>query len=370
MGNANWLVEPLAEDGPGNAYAMRLQKEPAVIVILERDSGGTWGRTAMRRSICILACVLAFATAIQTPMAAQDWPQRPVRIILAFSPGGTTDFVARIVGQGMQERLGQPVVIDNRPGAAGTLGNEVVARADKDGYTLGIMTAGQIIAAVMNKSLRYDTLTAFDPVSLVADGGLIMVTRPEFPARDMRELIAMAKANPGKLSFGNTSFGATPHLAAELLCQMADIKVLQVPFRGSPAAITALLGSQVDVAFDTITPVLGQVQSGELKALAVTGKDRFPALPHIPPAVESGMLPDYDVTSWYGFFAPRGTPSAVIAKLNTVINDVIADNVVKERLTKAGVVVRGSTPEAFGRHMGAELLRWNKVREAAGIPQQ
>ena len=324
----------------------------------------------MSQWMCTLACVLAFTMVIQPLAAAQDWPQRPLRIIVAFSPGGTTDFVSRIIGQGLQERLGQPVVIDNRPGAAGTLGNDAVARADKDGHTLGIMTAGQIIAAVMNKSLRYDTLTAFDPVSLVADGGLIIVTRPEFSAHDMRELIAMAKANPGKLSFGNTSFGATPHLAAELLCQIADIKVLQVPFRGSPAAITGLLGRQVDVAFDTITPVLGQVQSGELKALAVTGKDRFPALPHIPSAIESGMLPGYDVTSWYGLFAPRGTPSAVIARLNTVINEVIADEVVKERLTKAGVVVRGSTPETFGRHMSAELLRWNKVREAAGILQQ
>jgi tripartite-type tricarboxylate transporter receptor subunit TctC len=324
----------------------------------------------MSPPMCTLACVLAFATAIQTPAAAQDWPQRPVRIILAFSPGGATDFVARIVGQGMQERLGQPVVIDNRPGAAGTLGNEVVARADKDGYTLGIMTAGQIIAAVMNKSLRYDTLTAFDPVSLVADGGLIIVTRPEFPAQDVRELIAAAKANPGKLIVANTGFGATPHLAAELLGQIADIRVVQVPFRGSPAAIGALLGKQVDVVFDTISPVLGQVQSGELKALAVTSKERFPVLPDVPAAIESGLLPDYDVTSWYGFFAPRGTPSAVIARLNTVINEVVADPAVKERLTKAGVAVRGSTPEAFGSHMSDELRRWNKVREAAGIPQQ
>jgi tripartite-type tricarboxylate transporter receptor subunit TctC len=307
---------------------------------------------------------------MQTPAAAQEWPQRPVRIILAFSPGGTTDLVARIVGQGMQERLGQPVVIDNRPGAAGTLGNEVVARADKDGYTLGIMTAGQIIAAVLNKSLRYDTLTAFDPVSLVADGGLIIVARPDSPARDMRELIAAAKANPGKLTFANTGFGATPHLAAVLLGQIADIKVVQVPFRGSPSSIGALLGKQVDVVFDTISPVLGQVQSGELKALAVTSKERFPVLPDVPAAIESGLLPDYDVASWYGFFAPRGTPTAVIARLNTVINEVVADRAVRERLTKAGVVVRGSTPEAFGSYMSTELRRWNTVREAAGIPQQ
>jgi len=318
----------------------------------------------------IRAALAVGLLALAASAAAQEWPTRAIRIIVAFGPGGGTDIVARIIGQSLQEKLGQPVVIENRPGAAGTLGNEVVARADKDGYTLGIMTAGQIIAAVLNKSLRYDTLTAFDPVSLVADGGLIIVARPDSPFRDMRELIAAAKANPGKLTFANTGFGATPHLAAVLLGQIADIKVVQVPFRGSPAAIGALLGKQVDVVFDTISPVLGQVQSGELKALAVTSKERFPVLPDVPAAIESGLVPDYDVTSWYGFFAPRGTPSAVIARLNTVINEVVADAAVRERLTKAGVVVRGSTPEAFGSHMSAELQRWNKVREAAGIPQQ
>ncbi|HEY7662492.1 MAG TPA: tripartite tricarboxylate transporter substrate binding protein [Xanthobacteraceae bacterium] len=302
--------------------------------------------------------------------AAQDWPQRPIRLIVPFGPGGGADIIGRIIGQALQERLGQPVVIDNRPGAAGTLGNEAVARADKDGYTLGIMTAGQIIAAVMNKSLRYDALGSFDPVGQIATAGLIIVTRPDFPANDVKDLIAAAKANPGKIAFASPGFGATQHLTGELFRQTARIDILHVPFRTSPEAISAVLGKQVDVLFDTVSAVLGQVQAGQLKALAVTGKDRFPAVPEVPAAIESGLLPGYDVTTWYGLFGPRGIPGAVIAKLNATLNDSLADAAVQQRLTKAGVVVHGSTPEAFGKHMAEEYARWNAVRVAAGIPQQ
>jgi tripartite-type tricarboxylate transporter receptor subunit TctC len=302
--------------------------------------------------------------------AAQDWPQRPVRLIVPFGPGGGADIIGRIVAQSLQEKLGQPVVIENRPGAGGTLGNEAVARADKDGYTLGIMTAGQIIAAVMSKSLRYDTLTAFDPVSQVATAGLIIVTRPDFPADDVKQLIAAAKANPGKISFASPGFGATQHFTGELFRQTAGVNILHVPFRTSPEAISAVLGKQVDVLFDTVSAVLGQVQSGQLKALAVTGKDRFPAVPDVPAAIESGVLPGYDVTTWYGVFAPRGVPPEIIAKLNKVINESLKEEAVQKRLTTAGVVVRGSTAEAFGEHMAREFKRWNAVREAAGIPQQ
>ena len=317
----------------------------------------------------MLAVAVACGLALAAPAQAQDWPQKPIRVIIAFGPGGGTDIVGRIIGQSLQEKLGQPVVIENRPGAAGTLGNEAVARAERDGYTLGIMTAGQIIAAVMNKSLRYDTLTAFDPVAQVATAGLLIVTRPDFPAAGVRDLVEAARANPGKLSFASPGFGATQHFTSELFRQTADIKVLQVPFRTSPEAIAALLGRQVDVLFDTVSAVLGQVQSGQLKALAVTGRDRFPAVPDVPAAIESGVLPGFDVTTWYGFFAPRGTPPAVIARLNKTINEIIAEETVRERLTRAGVVVKGSTPEEFGRHLEAEFGRWSKVREDAGIPQ-
>jgi tripartite-type tricarboxylate transporter receptor subunit TctC len=314
------------------------------------------------------ACALAFGLA--TTAAAQEWPQKPIRIIVAFGPGGGSDIVSRIIGQALQEKLGQPVVIENRPGAGGTLGNEVVARAEKDGYSIGIMTAGQIIAAMMSKSPRYDTLAAFDPIGQVATAGLIMSTRPDFPANNVKELVAAAKADPGKLVFGSPGFGATQHMAAELFKQVAGIDMLHVPFRTSPETMSAVLGKQVDVIFDTVSAVLGQVQSGQLKALAVTGKDRFPAVPDVPAAIESGVLPGYDVTTWYGFFGPRGMPAAVVAKLNRTFNAIIAEDTVRKRLTTAGVVVKGSTPEAFGSFMADEYARWNKVREAAGIERQ
>src|SRR5436853_1012399 len=323
----------------------------------------------MNKAFLAVVAIGALAAGFAAPASAAEWPQRPIRIIVAFGPGGGADIVGRIIAQSMQEKLGQPVVIENRPGAAGTLGNEAVARAEKDGYTLGIMTAGQIIAAVMSKSLRYDTLTAFDPISLVATAGLIIVTRPDFPANNVKELIAAAKANPGKITFASPGFGATQHFAGELLKQIAGVDMLHVPFRTSPEATAALLGRQVDVLCETVSAVQGQIASGQLKALAVTGKDRFPAVPDVPAAIESGVLPGYDVTTWYGVFAPRDTPAAIIAKLNTTINESLKEEAVQKRLTTAGVVVRGSTAEAFGEHMAREFKRWNAVREAAGIPQ-
>jgi len=319
----------------------------------------------------VAACLLAAAAPASAQESVQkDWPQKNIHMVVPFGPGGGADIIGRIVAQAMQERLGQPVVIDNRPGAGGTIGNDAVARAEKDGYTLGVMTAGQIIAAVMSKSLRYDTLTAFDPVAQVATAGLMIVTRPDFPVNNVKELIAAAKASPGKLSFASPGFGATQHFTGELFRQTAGINILHVPFRTSPEAIAALLGKQVDVLFDTVSALLGQVQSGQLKALAVTGKDRFPAVPDVPAAIESGLLPGYDVTTWYGIFGPRDIPPAIIARLNKTINESLADDAVRERLTKAGVVVKGSTPEAFGKHLADEYARWNKVRIAAGIEQQ
>jgi len=315
-----------------------------------------------------LMCVLAAAAVI--PAVAQDYPNKPIKLIVSFGPGGGADIVGRILGQAMSEKLGQPVVIENRPGAAGTIGNEAVARAEKDGYTLGIMTAGQIIAAVMNKSLRYDTATAFDSIGQVATASLIIVTRPDFPASNAKELVALAKASPGKLTVASPGFGATQHMAAELFKQTAGIEMLAVQYRTSPEAITAVLSGQVDVMFDTVLAVLGQVQTGQLKAIAVTGKDRFPIVPDVPAAVESGVVPGYDVTTWYGFFGPRGMPADVVAKLNKVLNESLKEEAVRQRLIKAGVAVQGSTPEAFGKFMADELARWDKVRTAAGIERQ
>ncbi len=313
------------------------------------------------------ACVALFVVA--QPAAAQEWPQKPIRIIVAFGPGGGTDIIGRIIGQAMQERLGQPVTIENRPGAAGTIGNEVVARADKDGYTLGIMVAGQIVAAVMKKSLRYDPTGDFDPVAMMAAQSLVIATRPDFPASSVGDLIKAARAEPGKLSYASAGFGAVQHMTAELFTQGSGTKMLHVPFRTSPDAIGAVLGRQVDVIFDTTAAVLGQVQSSELKAIAVTGKARLASMPNVPTVLESGRIPGYEVATWYGVFGPRGTPQPVIARLNRTIIDAIKTPAVAERLTKAGFEVEGSTPEAFGKFMASELDRWNKVRVAAGIEQ-
>jgi tripartite-type tricarboxylate transporter receptor subunit TctC len=232
------------------------------------------------------------------------------------------------------------------------------------------MTAGQIIAATMNKSLRYDTATAFEPISQVGTASLMLVARADFPAGNVADLIAAAKANPGKINVASPGFGATQHMSGELFKQMAGVDMVSVQFRTTPEAVTAVLGKQVDVLFDTVLAVIGQVQSGQLKAIAVTSKDRFPIVPNVPAIAESGAMAGYDVSTWYGFFGPRGIPPQIVAKLNKALNEALKDEAVREKLTKAGVSVRGSTPEEFGTFMLDELARWNKVREAAGIAQQ
>jgi tripartite-type tricarboxylate transporter receptor subunit TctC len=310
------------------------------------------------------------AAGLAGPAPAQDYPTQTIRMIVSFGAGGGSDIIGRIIAQRMQEKLGQTVVVENRPGAGGMIGNEAVANSAKDGYTLGVMTAGQIIAPVMTKTPRYDTLKAFDSVGQIATAGLLIVTRPDYPASTIKELVAAAKASPGKIVFASPGYGATQHLAAELFKQVAGVDMLHVPFRTSPEALSALLAKNVDVLFDTVTALLGQVEGGQVKALAVTGKDRFPAVPKVSAAIESGVVPGYDVTTWYGLFGPKGMPKPVIAKLNKTLNEILEESVVRERLTKAGVVVKSSTPEAFDAFMADEFAKWAKVRVAAGLEQR
>jgi tripartite-type tricarboxylate transporter receptor subunit TctC len=318
----------------------------------------------------MMTAACALAAGIAPPALAQDYPTQTIKIIISFGAGGGSDIVGRIIAQRMQEKLGHPVVIENRPGAGGMIGNEAIANSPKDGYTLGIMTAGQIAAPVMTKAPRYDTLKAFDSVGQIATAGLVIVTRPDYPAKTIKDLIASAKAKPGKVVFASPGYGATQHMAAELFKQVAGVDMLHVPFRTSPEAMSALLGQQVDVLFDTVSALLGPVQSGQIKALAVTGKDRFPALPDVPTAMEAGGLSNYDVTTWYGLFGPHGMPKPVIAKLNKTLNEILQEPVVRDRLTKAGVLVQGSTPEAFDKFMADEYTRWDKVRIAAKLEQK
>jgi tripartite-type tricarboxylate transporter receptor subunit TctC len=320
----------------------------------------------MKKLLVVLAAVLILIARFTNPASAQEWPQRTIRIVVSFGPGGGADIIGRILADSMQSKLGQPVIVENKPGAGGILGNDVVAKATPDGYT----TAGQIIAAVTKKDMPYDTNSAFEPIGQVATASLMIVTRPDFPANNVKELVAAAKADPGKIIFASPGFAATQHFAGEMFKQIAGVNLLHVPYKTSPEAINAVLGKHADVMIDTVSALIGQVQSGQLKALAVTGKDRFPAVPNVPAAIESGVLPGYDVTTWYGVFAPRGTPPAVVAKLNKTLNESLSDEAVKKRMAAVGVVVKGSTPDEFGQFLASEYKRWNAVREAALIPQQ
>jgi tripartite-type tricarboxylate transporter receptor subunit TctC len=309
--------------------------------------------------------VLIFAASAR----AQDYPQQPIHIIVSFGPGGGADLITRILAEAMQRRLGETVVVENRPGAGGIIGNEVVAKANPDGYTLGMMTAGQIIAAVTRKHMPYDTL-ALTPVAQVATASLLMLTRPDFPAGSVKDVIALAKAEPGKYILAAPGFAATQQFAGELFKQIAGIDMLDVAFGTTPEAINALLGHHADVLFETIGASLGQVRAGTLKAIAVTGKDRFPTVPDIPAAVESGLVPGFDVTTWYGIFGPPGLPVPVVARLNQALLDSIADDKVRDRMVTAGVVVKGSTAADLGAFIASEYKRWNDVREKAGIAEQ
>src|SRR5262249_55185989 len=313
----------------------------------------------MKKLTGLALTALMLAGGLASSSYAQEWPQKPIRIIVSFGPGGGADIIGRILADSMQVKLGKPVVVENKPGAGGIIGNEAVANADPDGYTLGIMTAGQIIAAVTSTHMRYATLTAFAPVGQIATASLLIVTRPDFPANNVKELVAAAKADPGKIVFASPGFAATQHFAGEMFKQTAKVNLLHVPFKTSPEAINATLGKHADVLFDTVSALIGHVQSGQLKALAVTGKDRFPAVPDVPAAAESGVLPGYDVTTWYGLFAPHGTPAPVLVKLNKTINESLADDAVRQRMAAAGVVVKTSTPREFGDFMAAEYKRWN-----------
>jgi tripartite-type tricarboxylate transporter receptor subunit TctC len=324
----------------------------------------------MNRAMLTIVLACAIAAGVGLPALAQDYPTQNIKMIISFGPGGGSDIIGRIIAQRLQEKLGQSVVVENRAGAGGMIGNELVANAPKDGYTLGIMTAGQVISAVMTKAPRYDTLKVFDSVGQIATAGVFIVTRPDAPYKDIKELVAAAKANPGKINFASPGYGATQHLAAELFKQVAGIDAQQVQFRTSPEALAALLSGNVDVLFDTITALLGQVESGQVRALGITGKDRFPATPNVPAAIESGVVPGYNVTTWYALYGPRGMPKPVTAKLNKVLNEMLEEPTIRERLVKAGVLVQGSTPEAFDQFMADEFAKWTKVRTAANLEQR
>jgi len=318
----------------------------------------------IRTAIAVVAVAILAA-----PVQAQDWPRQPIRIVVGFGAGGGTDIAARIVAQPLSELLGQPVVVENRVGAGGTTAAEGVARAPKDGYTALMMSNAHAVSAAMYKTLRYDPIADFQMVSMVGTAGLVLVTAPNFPAKDLKEIIAQAKANPGKLNFGSPGVGTTQHFAAEYMKQLAGIDVQHIPYRTTPAAITGLIAGEVQVVIELIQTVQGQFQSGALRAIAVTSPQRFATVPDIPTFAETG-LPGYDVTSWYGLSFPAGTPDPIVTRTNKALQQILATDTVRAQILKVGALVRSSTPDELKAHIADEIVKWKAVREKAGIEQQ
>jgi tripartite-type tricarboxylate transporter receptor subunit TctC len=314
------------------------------------------------------ALAVVALSVIASSLQAQDWPSRPIRIVVGFGAGGGTDIAARIVAEPLSKALGQPVVVENRVGAGGNTAAEQVAKGPKDGYTALMMSNAHAVAPALNKSLRYDSIADFAMVSLVGTAGLMLVVAPDFPAKDLKGVIAHVKANPGKLNFASAGVGTTQHFAEEYMKQMAGLDIQHVPYKTTPAAITGLIAGEVQMLIELIQTVQGQVQAGTLRAIAVTSGQRFPTVPDIPTFAESG-LPGYDVTSWYGLAFAAGTPAAIVERTNKEMRALLATDTVRGQILKAGALVRSSTPDELKTHIEGEIARWKTVREKAGIPQ-
>jgi tripartite-type tricarboxylate transporter receptor subunit TctC len=319
----------------------------------------------LRRAIAALAC----AGMLVGTAHAQDWPNRPIKIMVGFGAGGGTDIISRIVGQALSEVLGQPIVVENRVGAGGTMAANGVATAPKDGYTTLMMSNAHAIAPVIYKTIPYDSVKDFDMISQVGTAGLVFLVHPEFPAKNLKELISLLKANPGKYNYATTGVGSTQHFAGELFNQMAGVRITHVPFRGTPAALAGLVGKQVDLVIELIQPSLGQLQSGALRPIAVTSPDRFPAVPEIPTMIESG-LPGYNVTSWYGLAMTAGTPAPIVKKMTDAMRQVLARDTISQQIRTAGALPKTSTPEELRDHVASEIKKWIEVRDKAGIQPQ
>jgi tripartite-type tricarboxylate transporter receptor subunit TctC len=300
---------------------------------------------------------------------AQEWPTRPIRLVVGFGAGGGTDIAARLVAQPLSEILGQPVVVENRPGAGGTTAADGVAKSAKDGYTALLMSNAHAISAVMYKALRYDPVGDFQMVSMVATAGLVLVARPDFPAKDVGGVLALVRANPGKFNFGSAGIGTTQQFAGELMKQTAGLDITHIPYRTTPAAVTGLRAKDVELLFELVQPVYGQIQAGDLKAIAVTSPERNPILPDVPTFAQSGM-PGFDVTSWYGLAFPAGTPPAIVQRTNKAMQELLARESVGKQVLTMGARVRGSTSDELKAHIAGEIAKWKGVRQKAGIEQE
>lgn len=304
---------------------------------------------------------------IATSLAfAQSYPNKPVRMVVPFPPGGTTDILARAVGQKLSESWGQLVVIDNRPGAGGNIGTDIVAKSAPDGYTLLMGTVGtHSINASLYAKLPFDPINDFVPVTLVASVPNVLVVNSTVDSKSVKDLIALAKSKPGQLTFASSGNGTSIHLAGELFKSMTGTAMLHIPYKGSAPAITDLLGGQTNMMFDNLPSAMPHIKSGKLRALAVTSASRSPALPDTPTIAETGIS-GYEASSWFGVLAPAGTPKEVVARIHADIVKALSAPEIKERLSGQGAEPVGNTPEQFAQHIKTETVKWAKVVKDSG----
>jgi len=316
----------------------------------------------MKLATPLVALALAAAS---TLAQAQAWPSKPVKILFGFPAGSATDIIARNVGQKLSEKWGQPVVIDNRPGAGGNLGSELAARAPADGYTIFFGTVANAVSASYYSKLNYDYLKDFAPITLVATTPLVLVANPAVPVNTVKELIAYAKANPGKLNFGSGGTGTSNHLAGEMFKAYTGTDMQHVPYKGTPAAHADLLSGQIGLLFDNIVAVMGHVKSGKVKAIAVTSAQRAESLPDVPTVAESGV-PGFEAVSWIGALVPAGTPKDIVDKIHADMVAVLKMPDVREKLGASGAVLVGNTQAEFAAWNRSEIEKWARAVKASG----
>lgn len=323
------------------------------------------------RNLSLLSSTLLLAGGLlSAPSAAQaedDWPQRPVSYVVPFSPGGATDLIGRLYGQHIGDAIGQPIVIENRPGTGGSLGSAYVSRAKADGYTVvGGTISSHSINVSIYPDIGYDPITSFEPIILTGTLPNVLVVRADSPHNSVDDLVADAKKEEDNLTFGSSGVGSSQHLAGELFSSMVDAKMLHVPYKGSAPSLQALMSGEIDLLFDNLTSALPYIESGHLKALAITSLNEDPALPGVKPLDQSG-LPGYDVVSWQASFAPAGTPKPVIDKLYKAMHAALQNAEVQERLKAVGLTISGAGPEELRAFQEAEVEKWAKVARDANI---
>jgi tripartite-type tricarboxylate transporter receptor subunit TctC len=311
-------------------------------------------------AVALVCCGLAGSA------SAQTWPARPIRMIVPYTPGGYTDYMARTVGQKLSEALGQTIVVENKPGANSVIGADAIAKAAPDGYTFGTVIAAHAVNATLNPKLPFDTQKDFIYVSLMSVAPLIMVAHPSTPANNVQELIALAKAKPGHLNFASSGIGAAAHLTMEMFKSRVGINMVHVPYRGTSPALQDIIGGRVNVMFDVVGSLMPHVRSGSLKAVVVTAKERMSAAPEVPTMAEGGV-PDFVSGTWAGVIGPAGTPKEIVARVSGEIQRILRDPAMREQLAKLGYEAVGGTPEEFDAFFREEVARWAKVIKDAGI---